>query len=227
MAEGAALLVDHVLPPVGYRQWVLSFEGRLAVRLGYDQALLAKVAEGLARAVMHDMRWSVKENHGLCSLGPLSAGVFMMVQRFRSDLGLYVHLHCLVTDGAFEELGADVRFLPMATPTPERLTAVLAQVHKVVAAVAEGDDRDVDPALAACVRLGLQGSATGSAVRARDPTPLTMTAFGMHLHAVTTVDGRDRKQLERVCRYMLRPPFAHDAVQALPDGRVRVLFKTP
>ena len=25
MAEGAALLVDHVLPAVGYRQWVLSF----------------------------------------------------------------------------------------------------------------------------------------------------------------------------------------------------------
>ena len=25
MAEGAALLFDHVLPPVGYRQWVLSF----------------------------------------------------------------------------------------------------------------------------------------------------------------------------------------------------------
>jgi hypothetical protein len=24
---------------------------------------------------------------------------------------------------------------------------------------------------------------------------------------------------------MLRPPFAHDAVQALPDGRVLVLFK--
>jgi hypothetical protein len=28
MAEGAALLVDTVLPPVRYRQWVLSFAGR-------------------------------------------------------------------------------------------------------------------------------------------------------------------------------------------------------
>jgi hypothetical protein len=33
MAEGAALLVDHVLPAVGYRQWVLSFPGPMAVRL--------------------------------------------------------------------------------------------------------------------------------------------------------------------------------------------------
>lgn len=36
--------MDHVLPAVGYRQWVLSFDGRLAVRLGYDEELLARVA---------------------------------------------------------------------------------------------------------------------------------------------------------------------------------------
>jgi hypothetical protein len=80
MAEGAALLVDHVLPAVGYRQWVLSFEGPMAVRLGYDQALLARVAEAFARALMHDMRWEVKARHGLGSVQPLHAGVFTAVQ---------------------------------------------------------------------------------------------------------------------------------------------------
>ena len=227
MAEGAALLVDHVLPAVGYRQWVLSFTGRMAVRLGYDQVLLAKVAEAFARAVMHDMRWSVKERHGLGSVEPLHAGVFTVVQRFRSDLGLYVHLHSLVTDGAFEEAGADVRFLPARAPTPERMTAVLAQVHKALAAVAEDDDLDMDPALAVCVQLALAGP---HAVPPPEPAArpsLTVSAFDMHLHAATTVDGRDRKQLERVCRYMLRPPFAHDAVKALEGRRVRVLFKAP
>jgi hypothetical protein len=101
-------------------------QGELAVHLGYDQALLATVAESLARAVMQDMRWAVKERHCLASVEPLHVGVFMVVQRFRSDLGLYVHLHCLVTDGAFEERGAEVRFLPAPAPTPERMTAVLA-----------------------------------------------------------------------------------------------------
>ena len=56
---------------------------------------------------------------------------------------------------------------------------------------------------------------------------MTLSAFGMNLHAATTADGRDRKQLERICRYLLRPPFAHDAVTALPGGRVRVSFKAP
>ena len=54
MSEGAALLVDHVLPAVGYRQWVLSFQGPLAVRLGYDTDLLAAVCEKLARALMQE-----------------------------------------------------------------------------------------------------------------------------------------------------------------------------
>jgi hypothetical protein len=57
--------------------------------------------------------------------------------------------------------------------------------------------------------------------------PMTVAGFGMQLHAATTVDGRDHKQLERLCRYLLRPPFAQDAVTALPDGRVRVRLKAP
>jgi hypothetical protein len=56
---------------------------------------------------------------------------------------------------------------------------------------------------------------------------MTLSAFGMNLHAATTADGRDRKQLERICRYLLRPPFAHDAVTALSGGCLRVSFKAP
>jgi hypothetical protein len=41
MAETAALLVEYRLPDVPWRQWVLSFEGPMAVRLGYDRRLLA------------------------------------------------------------------------------------------------------------------------------------------------------------------------------------------
>ena len=33
---------------------------------------------------------------GLASVASLHAGVFTVVQRFRSDLGLYVHLHLYV-----------------------------------------------------------------------------------------------------------------------------------
>ena len=86
MAEGAALLVDHVLPAFGYRQWVLSFEGRVAVRLGYDQALLAAVAESLARAVMQGMGRSAKECHSVATVETLhdpvrASGLFAVEPR--------------------------------------------------------------------------------------------------------------------------------------------------
>jgi len=128
MAEGAALLVDHVLPAVGYRQWGLSFPGPMAVRLGYDAKLLAALAERLARAVMQDMRRSAKQQHGLASVATLHAGVVTVVQRFRSDLGLYVHLHCLVTDGVYEEQGGPrCRRRPRHRPRAGRLRAALAR----------------------------------------------------------------------------------------------------
>ena len=56
---------------------------------------------------------------------------------------------------------------------------------------------------------------------------MLVRGFGMQLHAAVTVDGRDRKRLERVCRYLLRPPFALGAVQRTADGQVRVHFKKP
>jgi len=111
------------------------------------------------------------------------------------------------------------RFLPAPPPTPERMTAVLAQVHEVVR-TADDEDLDLDPALAACVQLSLAGPHLAPGSQPAAPPPMTLSAFGMNLHAATTADGRDRKQLERICRYLLRPPFAHDAVTALPGGRV-------
>ncbi len=104
---------------------------------------------------MQDMRLRAKQQHGLASVATLHAGVVTVVQRFRSDLGLYVHLHCLVTDGVYEEQGGELRFLPAPPPTPERMTAVLAQVHEVVRAA--DDDLDIDPALAACVDAVIAG----------------------------------------------------------------------
>jgi hypothetical protein len=65
------------LPAVGYRQWVLSFQGPLAVRLGYDTDLLAAVCEKLARALMQDLRRDVKRRHDLASVTPLHAGVMV------------------------------------------------------------------------------------------------------------------------------------------------------
>ena len=232
MAETAALLIEHRLPEVPWRQWVLSFEGPMAMRLGYDRALLGRVCQRFARRMMQTLRARTKRAHGLRSSGSLHPGVLIVVQRFRSDLGLYVHLHALVTDGCFEAPAMPneaVVFRPAAGLCEQDLLRTLQRLHgDIEEHLEDGDSEPVDEALVACVQLALPQRAVGpSPCESRPCSPMLVRGFGMQLHAAVTVDGRDRKRLERVCRYLLRPPFALEAVQRTADGQVRVHFKKP
>ncbi len=214
---------------------MLSFEGPIAVRLGYDRRLLARVCQRFAKRAMQTLRQQTKREHGLRSSRKLHPGLLIVVQRFRSDLGLFVHLHALVTDGCFEApaVADDAAvFMPVADLGEQDLLRTLQRLHADLAEHLEvggdGDGEPVDEALVACVQLGLPLRAAGPSPCAAPPaSPMLVRGLGMQLHAAVTVDGRDRKRLERVCRYLLRPPFALDAVARTPDGQVRVHFKKP
>jgi hypothetical protein len=52
-----------------------------------------------ARCNGPSLRRQSKLEHGLTTSRTLHSGVLVVVQRFRSDLGLYVHLHALAMDG--------------------------------------------------------------------------------------------------------------------------------
>jgi len=62
----------------------------------------------------------------------------------------------------------------------------------------------------------------------RDPTaPLVTSGGARHghlqgfdLHANVAVRAEQHDRLERLCRYILRPPVAQDAVELTPDGKV-------
>jgi hypothetical protein len=47
------------------------------------------------------------------------------------------------------------------------------------------------------------------------------------VHARQVVDGRDRRQLERLCRYITRPPVAQERLERLADGRLELRLKHP
>jgi hypothetical protein len=51
--------------------------------------------------------------------------------------------------------------------------------------------------------------------------------WGVNVHAKECVDGRDRRRLERLCRYITRPPVAQDRLERLADGRLELSFKRP
>jgi hypothetical protein len=48
----------------------------------------------------------------------------------------------------------------------------------------------------------------------------------MSLHAAVAVPARDRRRLERLCRYVARPPLANERLDELPDGRLALRLKT-
>jgi len=48
---------------------------------------------------------------------------------------------------------------------------------------------------------------------------------GVNLHANVCVPANDRRRLERLCRYVARPPIASERLEQLADGRLRYRLK--
>ncbi len=65
----------------------------------------------------------------------------------------------------------------------------------------------------------------GADAEARAPERCVREA-GMSLHADVALPARDRRRLERLARYILRPPICLDRLEAQPDGRLSYKLKT-
>jgi len=48
---------------------------------------------------------------------------------------------------------------------------------------------------------------------------------GINIHAAQVVDGRDRRRVERLCKYVARPPVAQDRLERRADGMLELSFK--
>ncbi|MFZ5786442.1 MAG: transposase [Acidobacteriota bacterium] len=97
------------------------------------------------------------------------------------------------------------------------------------------------PLLAACYATSLRncdsvGDRAGlpslRLVGAPPPSPPSRRGIAVHhegfsLHVGDQIDGRDRKRLERLIRYVARPPIANDRLRMRPDGSVAYTMKAP
>jgi len=97
---------------------------------------------------------------------------------------------------------------------------------------------DSQQALACCYGAATQGvtmfgeragAPTQRMVRAelRRPSEPAAKVAGFDVHAKVAFDGRDRERVERLCRYLGRPPIAQDRLTELDDGRLRYTMKSP
>jgi hypothetical protein len=51
--------------------------------------------------------------------------------------------------------------------------------------------------------------------------------MGFNVHAQVAVAAHDRARLERLCRYLCRPPLAQERLEETPSGKLRYTFKKP
>ena len=193
------------------------------------------------------MRRRARERHGI---GKFHSGAVTFVQRFGGALNLNLHFHTLVLDGVYvSHADGDARFLPLPAPDDAEVARVTMRVAHRIARLLEcrgltsetdPDEADPlardDPLLAALYSAAVRGRiATGPSTGRRvarlgDRIDVEEVAgalgtrcaevAGVSVHANVSVQARDRERLERLCRYVARPPVATERLSLLPDGRV-------
>jgi len=117
MAETAAHLVDHVIPRVPVRQWVLSFPIPLRFLFAAHPQLLGPVLQIIHRVIATFLT----KQAGLQRTEASTVAV-TLTQRFGSATNWNIHLHCLVLDGVLYRTteGMPV-FHPARAPTAAEL----------------------------------------------------------------------------------------------------------
>ncbi|HEV2056869.1 MAG TPA: transposase [Methylomirabilota bacterium] len=252
MTERAAHLVDAVLPWVPVRQWVLTVPYRLRYQMAWNHGLSRAVLRVYTRVLLDGYARGARAR----GVPGGRTGSVTVMQRAGSGLNVNLHFLTLVLDGVFtEEAGGGLAFHPAPAPTDAEVTAALATIrHRVQRLLVRrglepGDDAtgptdrlvDESPVLAGIVGASVQGRVAlgpraGARVRRlgaeRDPATVTSRGprqahlGGFDLHANVRVSANDRAGLERLARYVLRPPFAQERLRLRSDGRVALELKT-
>ncbi len=251
MTERAAHLVDEVLPRVPVRQWVLTVPYRLRYRMAFDHGL-SRAVLGVYTRVLLDVYARGARARGIHDG---RTGMVTALQRAGSGLNANPHFHTLALDGVFRHARSNgLEFHPAPAPSDDDVAAVLALIRDRVRRLLRrrglepeddptgpGDRLAEDaPLLAGIVSASVQGrvalgARAGRRVRRLGPEPDAEAVMspgprqaqldGFDLHANVWVAANDRAGLERLCRYVLRPPFAQQRLRLRDDGRVALELK--
>ena len=253
MAETAAYLVDHVIPRVPVRQWVLSFPIPLRSLFAIYPELLTRVLRILHRAIHTHLiqQTGVKRDAA-------ASGAVTLIQRFGSAANLNTHLHALVLDGVYQSSadgGAPV-FIEATAPGNEPLQTLLDKIirrilklltrlgHLIeedgITYLARGENLDPDEVMvplqaaastwriAAGPRAGrkvLTLAGRGQLRESQRTRERCASHQGFSLHAGVHCAANDRQGIEQLCRYITRPAIANGRLSINREGNVVLKLK--
>jgi len=116
MNEGALNLVDHVLPDVPLRQFVLTMPFPLRFPLAFDGKLLGQVVRIFTDTVAG---W-YRRRHIDRGLSDGEPGAVTVIQRANSDLRLNPHFHTVFLDGVYSPDGSGQSHMFHSAPAPSQ-----------------------------------------------------------------------------------------------------------
>jgi len=168
-----------------------------------------------------------------------------LIQRFGSSANLNIHLHCLVLDGVYRRTEGQPIFDAARAPTSDELASLLdriiARLMKMLTRAGHlveeqgmtylaDADADADNPLAtlqaaSCtyrIALGPRAGQKVLSLRTGDSRDEKIThglcadAHGISLHAAVRCGADQRKQLERLCRYITRSDLSNGRFRNRP-----------
>jgi len=245
MNDEAAHLVDHVLPQVTSRQWVLSFPYKLRYQMAHNPRLTNKILS-IFTVVISSYHKKKAKKYGIKNS---QIGAVTFIQRFGSALNLNVHFHTLFSDGVYykTETG-EYKFLRLGEPAKEEFIFLASKIQDKVNTLVKKlglndlEQESFDDALlndVATLSIGHKagfGDRAGHGLRrfglkkievdleANDP--FSANVGGFSLNARVWVGGRDRTKLEKLIRYMARGPLATERLSESAPNLLIYKMKT-
>jgi len=249
MVESAAHLVDHVFPEAPVRQWVLTFPFPLRFLFANNPQALTAVLAVAQRAIST----FVIRHSGFTVASGARTGAVTLIQRFGAALNLNVHLHMLFLDGAYTFSDNRPTFHRARRPVGEELNDLLDTLSRRIVRVLErrglliADPQypslDLEPgssldhlqaaSIAYRIAIGPHAGRRALTLHSVPPVeevpnnPLLARRAGFSLHAATACEAYQRSRLERLCRYITRPPIATQRLSIDGQGRVVYRYKQP
>lgn len=256
MAESAAHLVDNVLPKAPYRQWVITLPFALRYWAATNKELEAKIHKIIISSINHHYQGravALGFSSSVCgSLSFIHRMGSALNFHFHYHVlfldGVYVNPEkpqlvpiTDLNDGQVETV---------LTAIAQRIIRHLQKKHyldengEVINAVPPDDLFSNNDALTAALSASVQGRIafgprTGEKVRSigkgfgyQEEIPLAKgflccSMNGFSLHAASFVRDHDRRQLEKLIKYISRPPLAEHRLGKAADGQLTYSLKTP
>jgi hypothetical protein len=208
-----------------YRQWVLSLPFSLRLLLAKRPKLLGKVRTIFMRSVR---AWQRLQAARLGVRDAKTAAV-CFTQRFGSRLDCNPHFHSVVPDAVFAEnehgeLG--LRLLPK--PTREDLQRIVERiVERMRAMRRKVGDEEPEPDVLDRLRAGSRQRSLPTLVESSEDRSVKLAALcdGFSLEAGRHLHENDRRGLEALLRYCLRPPLAQERLSWASEGSGELVLR--